>query len=352
MNYSFEIGFKYSFTVDLHLSQRDPWYDNPKVDVYFLIFRENPNEKQFEQKKWWRRNIEALSLSVCLLLSLSLSLSLSLCKLVNLSFSGLHSQKKTPLSHNFLCLTVPNRNNTSQSLSFSLLSPFKLNLPFQDYPHGESFIHVASDCRRMWWLKTVHLNIILQKGYHLRWKFLPPLEPVHLRVETDVGSVTPFSEGKNETPQVEITAQVTSKTWYYFQVQYLIPRTSVTPRGTDIGPMTDWTRTKLHYPNGHTVKRLGNIFPTLCPTLCQSQPSHLLNWAIFCPVMLVNVSTLLHTCIIVSYFVQNVGKDMTLQLPKYGSPLVWKILTSCWAKYETIMHVLTFTNTTGQNISQ
>ena len=75
-------------------------------------------------------------------------------------------------------------------------------------------------------------------------------------------------------------------------------------------------------------------------------------WAIFCPVVLVNVSTLLHTCIIVSYFFQNVGKDMTLQLPDYGSPLFVKILSSCWAKYEKNMHVLTFINTIGQNIAQ
>ena len=67
---------------------------------------------------------------------------------------------------------------------------------------------------------------------------------------------------------------------------------------------------------------LPNVVPIVNPTIY---------WAIFCPVVLVKVSTLLHTCIIVSYFDQHLGKDMTFQLPDYGSPLVGKILTSCWA---------------------
>ena len=73
---------------------------------------------------------------------------------------------------------------------------------------------------------------------------------------------------------------------------------------------------------------LPNVGPIVNPTIY---------WAIFCPVLLVNVSTLLHTCIIVSYFVQNVGKDMTLQLPDYGSPLVGKnldqLLGKIWNNY-------------------
>ena len=74
-----------------------------------------------------------------------------------------------------------------------------------------------------------------------------------------------------------------------------------------------------------------NTLPTVVPIV---NPT--IYWAIFCPVVLVNVSTLLHTCIILLYFDQNLGKDMTLQLPDYGSPLVGKILTNCWAKFEKI----------------
>ena len=70
-----------------------------------------------------------------------------------------------------------------------------------------------------------------------------------------------------------------------------------------------------------------NVVPIVNPTIY---------WAIFCQVVLVNVRTLLQTCIIFSYFDKHLGKDMTLQLPDYGSPLVGKILTSCWGKYETI----------------
>ena len=118
----------------------------------------------------------------------------------------------------------------------------------------------------------------------------------------------------------------------------------------NVSKMTPSVQT-AHY----TVKRLGNIFfKNIAERCANSQPNHLLGNILPSGIGKRKYPTS-HVHIVVSYFNQNLGKDMTLQLPDYGSPLVGKILTNCWAKYEKYLpnRWLGWTiGTTLENIAQ